>query len=356
MATTKPSDTEIIFGIIAQEVGVTRDELEGETEFADLGVDNLLAKSILAQILDETKVRLPATTFDDHPTASSLHSYLQESVKHSTADTPKKIASTGSPASANPLSIILQGKPLSSNKKIFLLPDGSGSGMAYLRLPIIDPSVCLIGMNSPFVQSSGGESFTVEGIAEGWVKEIRLRQPEGPYILGGWSAGGYYAFEVAKILVRAGQKVEKLILIDSPCRLVFEELPMEVVHYLSTNNLMGNWGSKKPPSWLVEHFEMSIRAISEYTPTPMDPEGLPEVFIIWAEDGVLKNVDPISTGLDFNVKVTRFLIQERDGVKPHGWERLFPGAKLSIATMPGNHFTIVYPPEGYVATERTTDQ
>ncbi len=145
--------------------------------------------------------------------------------------------------------------------------------------------------------------------------------------------------------MRRGQRVDKLILIDSPCRLVYEELPMEVVHYLSSNNLMGNWGAKQPPAWMINHFDISIKAISTYTPTPMDMPDLPDVFVIWARDGVLQNgADYRKTGLDFNVKVTRMLMQRPSSDGALGWDGLFPGAKLRAAKMPGNHFTIVYPP------------
>jgi thioesterase domain-containing protein/acyl carrier protein len=344
MTKTRSSETDKILNIVAEEVGISRDELDGDTEFADLGVDVILAKSIVSKIAEKTGLRLPDTTFNDYSTVDSLRSHLQESLKPSVETTNHGKPNSSSPAPANPLSIVLQGKVASAKTTIFLLPDGSGSAAAYLRLPAIDPSICLIGMNSPFLNASKEEKFSVEGIAAMWADEIRQRQPEGPYILGGWSAGGYYSFEVAKYLVRKGERVKKLVLIDSPCRLVYEELPMEVVHYLSTNNLMGNWGTKQPPAWMINHFDMSIRAISEYVPTPMEPPGLPEAFIIWAKDGVLKNADTAGTGLDLNVKVTRMLLQRPDSDGPLGWDRLFPGTKLSLAKMPGNHFTIVHPP------------
>jgi thioesterase domain-containing protein len=337
--------------IIAEETGVSRDELEPDLEFTELGVNGPLAKSIIARILQDTNVNLPTTSFVEYPTVASLDGYLQTLSRSKViAKEPTKrthflddVVSAGPP-----LSIILQGKPALSKKTIFLLPDGSGSGMAYMTIPTIGANVCLIGMNSPFLQSSPSEgTFVIEDTARRWAEEIKIRQPVGPYILGGWSAGGYYSFEVAKNLMREGHSVEKLILIDSPCRLVFEALPMEVVQYLSSNNLMGNWGSKKTPEWLVKHFDLSIRAIEEYTPTPMfsTNHNLPEICILWAEDGVLPvGNDAAKTGLDLDVKVTRFLVQSRDGFGPHGWDRLFPGAKISIATMPGNHFTIVHPP------------
>ena len=41
-------------------------------------------------------------------------------------------------------------------------------------------------------------------------------QPEGPYRLSGYCLGGLVAFEVARLLVAAGEKVEMVGMIDSP--------------------------------------------------------------------------------------------------------------------------------------------
>jgi len=333
-----------VFDIIAEEVGVERDELTEDTDFAEFGIDCILAKSILKRISEEMKLDLSANIFDVHPTVGSLQSQLNKSSKTSTERRSNGEPALSIPASAGPLSIVLQGRVESSKKIIFLLPDGSGSGMAYARLPQIQSGVCLVALNSPFLRSPKTQKFTVEGIAAIWAEEIRRRQPQGPYILGGWSAGGYYSFEVTKCLIRYGQKVEKLVLIDSPCRAVYEELPMEVVHYLSTNNLMGNWGTKQPPAWMVNHFDITIRAVAEYTPTPMRGSSLPEVHLIWAKEGMLNEVDFNKTGLNPDIKVTRMLLQRPESDGALGWDLLFPGAKLFVAKMPGNHFTIVYPP------------
>ena len=343
---TQNAQSEKILNVIAEEVGVPRDEIEGETEFADLGVDDFLAKSILARIARETQVRLPSTTFDECTTVDSLKSSLLKTLNQPTQPNGVKKSPSQPCNPLNPLSVILQGKPASARKTIFLLPDGSGSAMAYAKLPPIDPNICVIAMNSPYFHRSGDHVFTVPGIAETWAEEIRRRQQKGSYILGGWSAGGYYSFEVAKHLQRAGGDVEKLILIDSPCRLIYEELPMEVVHYLSSNDLMGNWGGKQPPKWMIDHFQISIQAISRYVPEPMEAVRMPEVFLIWAADGVLKGVEPADTGLEFDVRITRMLMYRKapDDGGPLGWDALFPGSSVSVAKMPGNHFTIVYPP------------
>ena len=55
---------------------------------------------------------------------------------------------------------------------------------------------------------------TVEEVANQYLHEIRNVQPEGPYVLGGYSFGGIVAFEMAQQLQRQGQAVAGLFLVD----------------------------------------------------------------------------------------------------------------------------------------------
>lgn len=54
---------------------------------------------------------------------------------------------------------------------------------------------------------------SVEDIARRYLEEVRLAQPTGPYFLCGHSFGGLVAFEMARMLVAAGQEVAALILV-----------------------------------------------------------------------------------------------------------------------------------------------
>jgi thioesterase domain-containing protein len=54
-----------------------------------------------------------------------------------------------------------------------------------------------------------------EEMAADYLREVRTVQPEGPYLLGGFSGGGITAFEMAQQLVAEGEEVAALILLDS---------------------------------------------------------------------------------------------------------------------------------------------
>ncbi|KPC91172.1 hypothetical protein ADL27_31785, partial [Streptomyces sp. NRRL F-6602] len=62
-------------------------------------------------------------------------------------------------------------------------------------------------------------------MAADYVAQIRTVQPSGPYHLLGWSFGGLVAHAVACLLQDAGERVERLVLLDSHVLADLDELP-----------------------------------------------------------------------------------------------------------------------------------
>ncbi|RKG93765.1 type I polyketide synthase [Corallococcus terminator] len=56
---------------------------------------------------------------------------------------------------------------------------------------------------------------TLEQRAAWYLAQVRAVQPRGPYLLGGWSTGGIFAYEMARQLCEAGEEIERLVLLDS---------------------------------------------------------------------------------------------------------------------------------------------
>ena len=56
---------------------------------------------------------------------------------------------------------------------------------------------------------------TLAEMAADYIDAIKVAQPDGPYILGGWSLGGIIAYEMAQQLLGSGENVDQLILLDS---------------------------------------------------------------------------------------------------------------------------------------------
>lgn len=329
-----PGTAREILLAVASELQVPVDEFENDdVEFSELGVDALVAPVIVARIAQATAIRLPEDVFQTFQTVGAFRQHVA-----TLASTRRK----ADPA----LSIMIRSSTTKDSRNLFLLPDGSGAAMAYARLPTI-PNVCIYAMNSPFLKAASNYTCSIEQLAPVWAEAITRIQPHGPYMLGGWSAGGYYAYEVMKHLIeRKGQVVDKLVLIDSPCRTDFEALPLDVVLYVASSGLMMRGDTT--PQWLVDHFGSTLKAVAKYTPERLTPSlPLPTVFIIWASEPLLDQSQAEAAGLDPSAKVTRLLLLQPRSVDfgPNGWEKLFPGqTDMMISTVPCNHFNIVQPP------------
>ena len=99
---------------------------------------------------------------------------------------------------------------------LFLAHPIGGNVLCYLRLAEhLAPDQPLYAL-----QAAGGEPGTeplrsMPELARSYLAAIRQVQPHGPYAIGGWSFGGFVAFEMARQLRLAGEEVSQLILIDS---------------------------------------------------------------------------------------------------------------------------------------------
>jgi thioesterase domain-containing protein len=243
------------------------------------------------------------------------------------------------------VSILIQGKPRIATKTLFLLPDGSGSATSYTSIPAVDPSVAVYGLNSPYMKIPSQFTNGIPGIASQYLEEIRRRQPAGPYHLGGWSAGGVVAYEITLQLLAAGEKVESLLLLDSPCPIALEPLPSRLHHFFAEIGLLGSDNGTKIPHWLLPHFEASINALTAYKPQPIltrHGAQAPRTLAVWARHGVCRYPDsprPEVTGDE--PKSMNWLLNNRTDFGPNGWENLLGNALIETTSLEGNHFTLM---------------
>jgi thioesterase domain-containing protein len=71
------------------------------------------------------------------------------------------------------------------------------------------------GLQPPPLDGKHRIARTIEAMAADCVTEIRRVQPHGPYFIAGHSFGGRVSFEIAQQLVRVGERVDFLGLIDT---------------------------------------------------------------------------------------------------------------------------------------------
>ena len=367
--------TEKILSIISEELGNEQSELLEMGNFADMGVDSLMSLTITGRIREELELDVPTSFFVDHPDLSTAKMAISALIglNSSGSATPSTYTGNTTPCETDTLvkmanqyddsltssiveiqankgelcpatSILLSGSPKTSSKTLFLFPDGSGSATSYALLPRISPEVCVYGLNCPFMKTPADYTNGIDGVSAQYLAEIKRRQPHGPYCLGGWSAGGVIAYQVAYNLLQVGEKTERLFLIDSPCPIDLEPLPSSLLHFVDSMGLLGTQSA--PPDWLIPHFEASVANLAAYTPRPMDSPEAPKTLMIWARDGLCKDPNdheyPRSAT---EAKSVKFLLDNRRDFGSNGWDKLLGEENIITATVQGNHFTMIREPD-----------
>jgi len=377
---------ETIRVVIAQEMEMELEEITETTDLSNLGMDSLMALTVLGKLREEHEIDLDPTILADNPSLGHLRKALgldKPKVAAPPPAAPKVAAPTPAPSHSAPpsgghtfqvntqitpaapvvevvvqmppaTSVLLQGNPKTATKNLFLFPDGSGSATSYVSIPAIDSkNLAVYGLNCPFMKDPTSYTCGIEGVSKLYLEEVMRRQPVGPYILGGWSAGGVVAYEVtrqlndlAKLHPDKNFTVERLVLIDSPCPIRLEPLPARLHHFFDEIGLLGT-GTGKTPNWLLPHFEYSIKALTAYKPEQktMHDFKAPPTLLIWATDGVCgKPGDPRPPPQADDPKSMKWLLENRTDFGPNGWDKLLSPEVCKMVTVVGNHFTMMKPP------------
>ncbi|CAK4031334.1 Hypothetical predicted protein [Lecanosticta acicola] len=138
--------------ILFEEAWIPLNDLENDAEIADLGIDRILARAFSDQIARATCLSLPVDQFQSVDTVQNFIDRLKkvgaahkgdkgvkavEVSPNSNAHKPqtgKRAFSTESneklASKQVRLILRLKGNPVTTSKKVFLMPDGSGSAMA----------------------------------------------------------------------------------------------------------------------------------------------------------------------------------------------------------------------------------
>lgn len=338
---------------IAEQMGIGLEEVIGSNDLLSLGIDSLMSICILGILRQETDLDLPSSLFIDHPSIDDIEAFLGFSEPKAAVPTKRSkrqhgIAKASSTLSLPPphpsqaVSILMQGKPNGAAKVLFLFPDGSGSATSYAGIPPLDPLIAVYGLNCPFMTNPSDFDNGIVGVASIYLAEIRRRQPFGPYHLGGWSAGGIIAYEAVLQLLADGEHVESLVFFDSPCPINLEPLPSRLHKFLADVGLLGG-ERMKPPSWLLPHFEATIKALARYEPAPIEDKALaPRTLAIWARRGVCGGPgDPRPETWDDDPTSMKWLLENRTDFGTNGWDALLGSDAMEMESVDGNHFSLM---------------
>jgi thioesterase domain-containing protein/acyl carrier protein len=185
-----------------------------QDNFFDLGGQSLTGVRLLSKIKKKYGVDLKLNTLFAAPTIEKLCALIPNQTAQPSVLSRMRTSSTPGPrgdSHSGSLIEIRRGGP----RNLFLVHDGGGD-MPYLNLARRMPEdVGVFGIEPRRVAGVPLAHVSIEDMASFYVEEIRGKQPHGPYLLGGICAGGVIAYEMASQLIRAGESVELVAMLDA---------------------------------------------------------------------------------------------------------------------------------------------
>lgn len=302
-----------LLSIIANEVGCAPEDLRNEVILADMGVDSLMAMTILAAVRSELGVDLQASFFMENDTVGAARKALTEilgekstqeqpgvdedeedfveieTAKPSAQDpendsppqdinvdvdntefksvsdqsteaslqsgptppSPTAATITVKPAPPAARIIHLQG-PKTSTTKLFLIADESRSALSYISLPTLGPKLGVYGIDWP------AQVDSLSSLVEACVAVIsnhNISATPDSILLGGLSMGAIIALKAAQQLSAHGDKVIGVLALDPP-------LNTEDMKARSLNMTASSYGGRAPEelmSMLTKDIETQLK-------------------------------------------------------------------------------------------------
>ena len=148
------------------------------------------------------EIKLPLTTILEYPSIRAL----------ALAIDAQRMAGSARGASSE---VLVELKP-GGERHFFLIHDGDGETLLYRNLARRMPDhVSVFGIEPRRLTGVPLAHTRIEDMAKFYIKEMRNKQPRGPYLLGGLCAGGVIAYEMASQLKSAGETVQLVALFDA---------------------------------------------------------------------------------------------------------------------------------------------
>ncbi len=166
--------------------------------FFDIGGHSLLAAKMLARVEKEFGKLLPLATLFQAPTVAELAKLIRHSGWKAT------------------WSSLVPIRPSGTKPPFYFVHAIGGNVLNFASFAgHFDPDQPVYGLQARGLDGKEIPNMSIQQMAADYVQDIRGVQPEGPYCIGGFSAGGVVAFEMARQLRAAGRQVAILALLDT---------------------------------------------------------------------------------------------------------------------------------------------
>ena len=361
-----------LFEIVAEALGLEASAFTPSSSFKSLGMDSMLSIKALSEFQEKTQIELPAAFFTMHQTVAAAQEELDgpfEERTRSLSLVKKSLAAVIPTAKTNSLpprqqkietavsrAVLIQGQSRSRTAPLFMTTDGSGTVESYIHLSALPEDRRIYALESPFLDDPATFDLSIEEMASIFIRTIRRIQPHGPYLIGGWSAGSVYAYEVAHRLTREGEEILALVVIDmrAPSLIPTAIVTPDFVDKLGTFEGINRARDLAEDLSVKEkaHLMATCRALSRYDAPAFAPDRRPhQSVVIWARLGLDQREDaPLAAmfrpGLeigksldqmdlsDFERYFNSWFYGRREHFGTNGWETLL-GDNISVYDVDG---------------------
>lgn len=318
--------------------------------FFEMGGTSLTAMRLMLTLEKRYGVDIPIAALIEKPTVEGLAERLRARSAILEFDPLVPIRTTGNrpplflvhPLGGHVLCYLSLAKALPAEQPVYAL-QASGSGQGSTPLP------------------------SIEAMANDYIAAIRRVQPEGPYFLGGWSLGGFVAYEMARQLLAIDPGlVAQLIVLDSiaiererftggatddallqffywelvwfersdeeveplPCGLTFDEKLDHIVERAISSGVLAGGTPRAAVRRLYELFRANWQALIAYRPEVTEMN----LTLLRATGDLPASLKPMHDAVG-----TLY------GDPQNGWQHWTSG-KLNVVDVPGDHLLLMKEP------------
>ncbi len=176
---------------------LNREQIGIDEDFFSIGGHSLLATEMMMEIEKITSIRLPLATLFQNSTIRTLAQRIRINDKTSWKS-------------------LVQIRPNGTKKALYIV-HGAGLNVLLFNTLVkqLHPEQPVFGLQAKGLDGSEKPLESIEDIAKHYISEVLENDPDGPYLLGGFSLGGIIAFEMNRQLSALGKKVLMLAMFDT---------------------------------------------------------------------------------------------------------------------------------------------
>ncbi|MEX3315954.1 SDR family NAD(P)-dependent oxidoreductase [Sulfitobacter sp. PS-8MA] len=186
-----------------------------DDSFFDLGGHSLIAVRLFAAVKRAFQLEFPISVLFEAPTIADCAALIAARRGDEAEAAAARETVAAAPRAFNYLVPLNQSQRDSAPLFIVAGMFGNVLNLRHLALPFSNERP-VMGIQARGLIGDEAPHEDVKTAAADYLAEVRALQPQGPYLLAGYSGGGITAYEMAQQLRAAGEEVAVLALLDTP--------------------------------------------------------------------------------------------------------------------------------------------